>query len=102
MNILKLRQIIKEELKKTKLKSVSDPKRQYKVVKKSDKYKYIYLVKSPKTHKELWVAKLGPKYNPTVGLSWIAYFDNEKDAALAVDKKLIAAKKEPVNILKRK
>jgi len=33
---------------------------------------------------------------------WTKYFDNEREAAIAVDKKLLEKGKEPVNILKRK
>ena len=33
---------------------------------------------------------------------WVAYFETEREAAIAVDKKLIEIGEEPVNILKRK
>jgi hypothetical protein len=105
MNITRLKQIIKEEIDKEikgKYKSADVGKSRYLPVRKSDTYKYVYLVKSPKTHKEVWKASLSRGYNPTQGTGWIAYFDNEKDAALAVDKKLLAAGKQPVNVLKKK
>lgn len=35
-------------------------------------------------------------------LCWTKFCDTEKDAGLAVDKKLIEIKKEPVNVLVRR
>lgn len=35
-------------------------------------------------------------------INWRAYFDTEREAAIAVDKKLIEIGEEPVNILVRK
>jgi len=66
---------------------------QYKRIKKS-KYKYVNLVAMGKGV-EKWEAQI--PY-----LCWTKFCDTEKDAGLAVDKKLIEIKKEPVNVLVRR
>lgn len=96
MKLTELRQIIKEELKEAYFNITA-----FKRV-KSDKYKHVTLYKNSGTGKELWFAILNKQYNPKEGTSWTASFDNERDAAIAVDKKLLAWGKEPVNILKKK
>jgi hypothetical protein len=96
MKLTELRQIIKEELKET-----YSNRNAFKSV-KSDKYKHVSLRKDSGTGKEIWVATLTKQYNPKEGTGWVASFDNERDAAIAVDKKLLAWGKEPVNILKKK
>lgn len=67
----------------------------------SSKYKFVHL--RTKVHlnfgrwKGKWVASLEHDHG-----KWRAYFETEREAALAVDKKLIELGEEPVNILKRK
>lgn len=59
----------------------------------SEHYKYVTIFK----YKEVIYYRAGlAKYK------WAKYFNNEREAAIAVDKKLIEKGKEPVNILKRK
>lgn len=57
------------------------------------KYKYVYIVSFDNV--ETYRAELS-KYK------FCKCFDNMRDAAIAVDKKLLENNKEPVNILKRK
>ena len=64
----------------------------FKRIGKSKLYKYVQEVQFGKN--KLWRAEL-PKYN------YVKVCDTERAAALAVDKKLIELKKEPINILKR-
>jgi hypothetical protein len=59
---------------------------------KSKIYKYVQHVQFGTNM--LWRAEL-PQYK------YVKVFDTERAAALAVDKKLIELKKEPINILKR-
>ncbi len=65
---------------------------QLKRIRKSDKYKYVYLFET-KEGEERWGVMV-------VGNS--KYYDTEREAALSVDKRLINKGKEPVNILVRK
>lgn len=48
----------------------------------------------------VWEAIL-PASQTFTGYKWSKMFDTERDAALAVDRKLISLGKKPVNILKR-
>lgn len=64
----------------------------FKRIGKSKLYKYVQEVQFG-TNK-LWRAEL-PQYN------FVKVCDTERAAALAVDKKLIELKKEPINILRR-
>lgn len=56
------------------------------------KYKYVVL-EWDSTEKERWIMSIYGNRKP---------FDTERQAAIAVDKKLIERGKEPVNILVRK
>jgi hypothetical protein len=62
---------------------------------KSDLYKYVYCVEFYNHGKpqKKWQVHL-PKYN------FYNFFDSEKEAARAVDLKLIGMNKKPINILK--
>jgi hypothetical protein len=73
-----------------------------KYINKGSKYKYVNLYIDRTTKKETWEAALNRDTNKKEGASWSKSFDNERDAALAVDKKLISLGKNPVNILKKK
>jgi hypothetical protein len=72
----------------------------FKTIKKSEKYKYVNYrrnLASNSAKRCFWEAHIRRK-----GESLRAYYDDEKSAALAVDKFLIRLGLEPINILKRK
>jgi len=62
-------------------------------IRQSDKYKYVGLYIDNKTGRDVW---LGKRWNSG------KYFDNERSAAIYVDKQLLEKGKNPVNILVRK
>lgn len=68
-------------------------------IRKSDKYKYVYLYEliDKKKPVEKWFAMTGNLHFDFKS----SFHDTEREAALAVDRKLIELNKEPVNILKR-
>lgn len=63
---------------------------------KSEKYRYVYLRRCRTTRKILYLFKKRHK-----GKTVSKMYDNERSAALAVDKFLISVGLEPVNILKK-
>jgi len=60
-------------------------------IKKSDKYKYVYLRKMG-SGELMWVAQVNNK---------VSYHKTEHEAAKQVDLKLIAQGKSPINVLTR-
>ncbi len=62
-----------------------------KSITKSEKYKYVYL-RQTDSGDLMWVAQVNNK---------VSYHKTEHEAAKQVDLKLIAMKKEPINVLKR-
>ena len=68
-------------------------------IRKSDKYKYVYLYELRDKRKpvEKWYAMTDKLHFDFKS----SFHDTEREAALAVDRKLIELNKEPVNILKR-
>lgn len=65
--------------------------RNHKRIKKSESYKYVSMVEGERG-RILWRCE----YKCTIT------YDTEREAAIAVDKKLISEGKDPINILKRK
>ena len=63
----------------------------HKHIRKSDKYKYVYL-KQMDSKDEVWVAQVNNE---------ATYHKTEHAAAKFVDLKLISMNKEPINVLKR-
>lgn len=70
-----------------------DVTRQYRYKGKSDTYSNVYKYESKRD---------GVKWRAKQGGSTSDWFETEKEAAIAADKMLIKAGKEPVNVLKRK
>lgn len=66
-----------------------------KYVRKSENYKYVYLTRNKKSELQYEAYILSMKTKRKI-------FHTEREAALQIDKWLILAGKEPINILKRK
>lgn len=81
MKVYKKNGLLNLQLKSTRLKRV----------RKSNKYKYI----------SLYITKDGVEKWGVKAMGNNKYFDNERDAAIEVDKRLIKINREPVNLLKR-
>ncbi len=64
-------------------------------------YKHVYRLRNTKTQELFYSAKV-KKTTDGKTFSTCDYFDNEREAAIAVDNMLIRAGREPVNILIRK
>lgn len=72
----------------------------FKTIKNSDKYQYVTYrqhLTSNGAKKYFWQARIQRK-----GKLYRAFFNDEKDAALAIDRFLISLGLSPINILKKK
>ena len=77
--------------------------RQKKTNHKTTEYQYVYLLTKKDTSEFLcYLAKITPSKKNNTKFIWQDYFENIKDAAKAVDLKLISLGMPPVNILVKK